>query len=87
MQAGAASEHAASATLFAAGILARNKGPCCGASGDAIFSLRLSPLLGFILIGSSMPRRIARPKFSLPWKRGFGTRDLEASSARSLGSG
>jgi protein ImuA len=27
MQAGAASEHAASATLFAAGILARNKGP------------------------------------------------------------
>jgi hypothetical protein len=87
MQAGAASEHAASATLFAAGILARNKGPVLWCLTRTTFSRQLSPLLGFIQIGSSMQRRIARPKFSPRWRRGFGTRALRASSARSPGSG
>jgi protein ImuA len=87
MEAGAASEHAAAATLFVAGILARNKGPVlwCVRRRD-LFAPALAAW-ACIPIASSMPRRIGSLRFWPPPKRGFGTKGLRASLPRLRGSG
>ena len=87
MQAGAASQHAAVATLFVAGILARNKGP-------VLWCLSRRDLFAPALAGAGLhpdrviyvPRPIARPRSSWPLKRVSGSADLRGWSVRSAGS-
>src|SRR3954451_1112230 len=80
METGAASEHAAVATLFIAGILARNKGPVlwCVRCRD-LFAPALAAW-ACIPIASFMPRPTASLRFWPPLRRGFGTKGLPASS-------
>ena len=85
METGAASEHAAVATLFVAGILARNKGPVLWCVRCRDLFAQLSPSWACMPIASFMLRPIARLRFWPPPKRGFGTQDSQASSPRSRG--
>jgi protein ImuA len=80
MQAGAASEHAAVATLFIAGILARNKGP-------VLWCLRRRDLFAPALAAVGLhPDRViyaeTHRESQRRSRRGFGTRGLPESSAK-----
>ena len=86
METGAASEHAAAATLFIAGILARNKGP-------VLWCVRCRDLFAPALAAVGLhPDRVIyaethrESRFWPPPKRGFGTKNSRASSPRSRGS-
>jgi protein ImuA len=78
MQAGAASEHAAVATLFVAGILARNKGP-------VLWCLLRRDLFAPALAGAGLhPARVRRVVFArLRWRSTHEFRD----GTPALGSG